>query len=132
MSTLSNEGLTVSINGIDHHFKVALLAMLADNLAAHSLCGFKESMSFAHRICRSCIATTAAIQTTFVESSFELRTPSSHRLHLQDLIRSSFTQISMEYGISHKPNLEEDIPNFSVAENMTSCMTCWKVLSHMK
>ena len=117
MSTLSNEGLTVSINGIDHHLKVALLAMLADNLAAHSLGCFKESMSFAHRICRSCMATTAAIQTNFVESSFELRTPSSHRQHLQDLTGSSCTQKSMEYGINRKSNLE-DIPNFCVAENI--------------
>ena len=70
MSTLSNEGLTVSIYGIDHHIKVALLVILSDNLAAHSLGGFKESMSFAYRICRSCMATTAAIQTNFVESSF--------------------------------------------------------------
>lgn len=73
MKILAKDGLTVSIEGRNRHFKVGLLAILADNLAAHAIGGFKESMSFARRICRSCMATTEQIQTDFLESEFELR-----------------------------------------------------------
>ena len=70
MKLLSENGLTVSIHGKDHHFNVGLLAFLADTLGAHTIGGFKESMSFSHRICRSCMATTEQIQTNFLESDF--------------------------------------------------------------
>ena len=45
---------TIKSNGIDSILK-ALVAFLADNLAAHELGGFKESFSFANRFCRSCL-----------------------------------------------------------------------------
>ena len=85
MIKLSNEGLTVSIEGRDQHFKVGLLAMLADNLGAHSIGGFKECMSFAYRTCRSCMATTEQIQSCFQESDFELRKPDEHQRQLECL-----------------------------------------------
>lgn len=37
MKMLEKDGLTVSVEGRSRHFKVGLLAMLADNLAAHAL-----------------------------------------------------------------------------------------------
>ena len=45
LQKLANMGLTVSIRGRDRNFKVGTLAFLADTLAAHSLGGFKGSMS---------------------------------------------------------------------------------------
>lgn len=55
---LSANGLTIS----DHlQLPVALVAFLADNLAAHTL-GFKESMSFTKRICRTCMSMTEKVQ----------------------------------------------------------------------
>ena len=58
MIKLGNEGLSVSLKGTEHHYKVSLLAFLADNLGAHAVGGFKVSFSFAYQICRSCMATT--------------------------------------------------------------------------
>lgn len=55
-----------------------LLAFLADSLAAHALGGFKESMSFALRICRSCMVTTEQAQNFTKEAECYLRTPSLH------------------------------------------------------
>ena len=72
MQSLATNGLSVTINGNERHFKVGTLACLADTLAIHALGGFKESMSFAYRICRSCMATTEQIQSDFHESNFEL------------------------------------------------------------
>ena len=113
MKLLSENGLTVSIYGKDHHFNVGLLAFLADTLGAHAFGSFQESMSFSHRICRSCMATTEQIQTNFVESDCILRTAMAHRQHVSILDSSA----SVEYGINRQSELE-GIPNFSVAENL--------------
>ena len=58
MVVLSEKGLTVCLNGETHVFKVGVLAVLADTLAAHSIGGFKENIFFAKRISRSCMAST--------------------------------------------------------------------------
>ena len=72
------EGVTVALNGKSQTFFGGLLAFLADNLAAHVLGGFKESMSFALRVCRSCFCTRSMTQTHFTESSCVLRTSDHH------------------------------------------------------
>ena len=72
LRSLHNDKLEVSIGNTCEKYEVALLALLADNLAAHQIGGFKESMSFAHRICRSCMTTTEKAQKYFLESNFEL------------------------------------------------------------
>ena len=46
------DGITVSVDT----YYGALIAFLADTQAAHKVGGFKGSVSFAHRICRSCMA----------------------------------------------------------------------------
>lgn len=115
MQVLSNQGLAVPINGVERNFKVGVLAFLADTLAAHALGGFKGSMSFAYRICRSCMATTEQIQSSFLESDFEVRSAEQHQSHLNDLAGSSSK--SVEYGINRPSELDQ-IPNFSVAENL--------------
>ena len=56
----------------------ALLAVIAGTLASHQLGGFKESTSWALRICRSCMATKETIALHFVEERFELRTALKH------------------------------------------------------
>ena len=57
VKTLYCNGLTVSVGGVDHVLHGGLLDFIADNLAAHLVGGFKQSMSFALRICRGCIMT---------------------------------------------------------------------------
>lgn len=52
-----------------------LLFFLADNLAAHSVGGFKESFSFAKRICHSCMATIPMTQISYCEDDCDLHTP---------------------------------------------------------
>ena len=114
LKTLYLDGITVTISGTEHTFHGGLLAALADNLAAHGLGGFKESHSFALRICRGCMATTESIQTTFVESGFKLRTCESHKLHCALLDTRLHAHYSTTYGINRRSVLE-DVPGFSVA-----------------
>lgn len=63
------------------------------------------------------MATTEQIQSNFVESEFELRTPEEHFRQLQSLSGSAHAANSTKYGINRKSNLD-DIPNFSVAKNI--------------
>ena len=55
---LSSQGFSVTVGGNSYQYRAVLLAFLADNLAAHQIGGFKESMSFSLRICRTCMVTT--------------------------------------------------------------------------
>ena len=55
-------GMDVSVDGKDYTFRGGLLAFLADTAAAHALGGFKESVSFALRVCRSCMITTPQLR----------------------------------------------------------------------
>lgn len=55
IKTLYCNGLTISVGGVDRVLHGGLLAFLADNLAAHLVGGFKQSMSLALCICRGCM-----------------------------------------------------------------------------
>lgn len=91
---LANKGLNVPFQGDYRHFTVAIVAFLADTLAAHALGECKGSMSFAHRICCSCMATTDRIQSCFLESNFELRTAEKHRRQVEE-VSSSYSEKSV-------------------------------------
>ena len=95
----------------------ALIAFLSDTLAAHSLGGFKGSMSFAYRICRSCMVTTEEAQTCFNENDCKLRTPEEHFEQTQLLTGQSKDRNSIEYGINRLSILEE-VPGFSVIHGL--------------
>ena len=80
VNELCRDGIDIQLdNGKIEHYRVVVLAFLADNLGAHQLGDFKESMSFVFRICRSCMATKSNSQGNFNESNFVLRTEAEHR-----------------------------------------------------
>ena len=72
----SDLGLPVSINGKIVHMHGSVLVFSADNLGAHSFCGFLESFS-ARKCCRFCEATKDEVQTVYNENQFCLRTRQS-------------------------------------------------------
>lgn len=92
-----------------------LLAFLANMLAAHAVGGFKESMSFALRICRSCMITTDDAQDTFCESECELHIPELHLDQCQ--LSSESNEMSTWFGINRTSILEE-VPGFSVVTGL--------------
>lgn len=71
-------GIPVSIGGEETVFYGGLLAFLGDTLAAHQVGGFKCSMSFALRVCRSCMITSNQLNDCSSESSCALRTAESY------------------------------------------------------
>ena len=76
LQSLHEDKLEVCVGNNSEKSEVALLAFLADNFAAHQIGGFKESMSFAHRICHSCMATTDKAQ-----NNFTIRTTNPRKAH---------------------------------------------------
>ena len=117
LNGLCKNGISVQRHGGIQHYNVALLSFLADNLGAHQLGGFKESMSFAFRICHSCMATKNHIQTFFNESDFILRDDREHKRQCVILEGSLCVHNSVSFGINRRSILE-DVNNFSVVKNM--------------
>lgn len=116
LKTLYCDGITIGINENQQTLYGVLLAFLADNLAAHALGDFKQSMSFALRICRSCMATTEQAQDFNTEAECHLRTPDlcAEQCDLQGPLCDHH---STNVGISRRSILE-DIPGFSVVTGL--------------
>ena len=117
LKTLFCDGLQVLINDRYHTILGGLLAFLADTLAAHAVGGFKGSMSFALRICRTCMATTADTSTCFKEVDCTLRTAENHFQQCLKLSGPLKDHFSTSFGINRLSILEE-IPYFSVINGL--------------
>ena len=113
LKTLYLDGITVTIDSKQSTYYGGLLVTLADNLGAHSLGGFKESYSFALRICRTCMITGEQAQSTFSESDCQLRTSDEHEEQCQLLSGPLSSHFSTTYGINRRSVLE-DVPGYSV------------------
>ena len=118
LKKLSSDGIVVSLNsGTSHSFKGSLVAFLADNLASHTLGGFKESMAFAFRLCRKCMATKEQSQLHFHSSAFKLRTHDEHIKQCQLLTGPLKDHYSTTYGVCRNSILNT-LPNFSVTSGL--------------
>ena len=111
LKTLYCDGIEVAIDGDTCTIYGGLIAFLADSLAAHAVGGFKESMSFALRICRTCMTTPEESQTCFSEKICELHNPEQH--FNQCLMLEGLLVYSTNFGINRRSILE-DVPGFSV------------------
>ena len=114
LKVLYCDGITTRIGAIEHRFYGGLLAFLADNLAAHAVGGFKQSMSFALRICRTCMITGPKSQTCFSEDCTQLRDPDTHFSQCELLDGPLQAHYSTNFGINRRSILE-NVPGFSVA-----------------
>ena len=93
-------------------YKAALIAFLADNLASHTIGGFKQSMSFTKCFCCSCMATKDEACHYSTAQQFILRTPQQHDVMCEEVKSdtSRTQEKSTEYGINET----------SVLNNVTS------------
>lgn len=117
LKTLYSDGVTLSIGGTERVFYGGLLAFLADNLAAHLVGGFKQSMSFALRICRGCMITRDLSQSCFSEADCSLRSAESHFEQCALLTGPLSSHYSTSYGVNRLSILEE-VPEFSVTSGL--------------
>ena len=85
------------------------LVFIADNLASHSLGGFKESFS-SMRICRTCMITSSSYKGQYDLSSISAK---SHEAQCRQLNGDLYDHYSKVYGINQRSSLL-DIPMFSM------------------
>ena len=117
LKALYCDGIEVSISGNQVTLYGGLLAFLADNLAAHLVGGFKLNMSFALRVCRTCMVTPELLQSCFCEDECMIRTSSSHFEQCLLLSGPLGGHHSVSYGITRLSILEE-VPGFSVIHGL--------------
>ena len=55
LNTLATREISVPVHCVPREFRRALLAFLADNLAANNVGGFKKSFSFSFHWCQKCL-----------------------------------------------------------------------------
>lgn len=117
LKTLYCDGISILVGGKERVFYGGLLAFLADNLAAHLVGGFKQSMSFALRICRGCMITRELSQSCFSEMDCLLRSAESHFEQCALLAGPLSDHHSTSYGVNRLSILEE-VPEFSVTSGL--------------
>ena len=113
LNKLAISGIEVLRNGTKKLYKGALVAFLADNLASHTVGGFKQSMSFARHFCRSCMATKDESRKHFTAENFQSRTPEEHEVMCTEVISDTTGEKSTNYGINERSILN-NVLGFSV------------------
>ena len=116
LNTLTTHGINVNISGHQRNFKGGLMCFLADNLASNLLGGFKESFSFSHRFCRTCMVKTTSYKDKFLSSDFCQRTAEIHKRQCDELDAAEGDlkdHYSKTYGINRRSKLM-CAKNFSV------------------
>lgn len=113
LEVLQTSCVKVSIRGVEHTFKGALLAFLADNLASNTLGGFKLSFSFSFRSCRSCLVPNTKLSDSFFSEGFIPRSKENHEEQCKLLQGPLSEHYSKTYGINFRSCLL-DISYFSM------------------
>ncbi len=114
LNTLATSGVDIAWKSGQEVLHCALVAFLADNLASHLIGGFKLSMSFAFRICRSCMTTREYSRNHFLADMFDLRTTENHSEHCSQVSEGPLADhYSVTYGVCRKSILTS-VKGFSV------------------
>lgn len=113
----SPDGCVFAINGTEHRYRGALLAMPGDTLASNFISGFKEGVGFAYRKCRECLATDDEIQKFFIASKCTVRDEEMHSEIVRGLEASSSVSahLSVNYGVN-RGTVFADINFFQVTK----------------
>jgi hypothetical protein len=102
-------GVNMCINGKNEIIRGTLTAIVADNLACHSVAGLKAA--FGHKVFRKCrffLATEDQIQSLYSYIHFIRRTQSDHEEYCNALLQESIAEhISMVYGVKFNSILNE-------------------------
>ena len=97
---MTTTGVSVTVHGVTHTFKGALLTFVADNLASNDLGGFKKSFSFSYRFCRTCLVTQNTLSSHFTSDSYTNQDMQSHLGHIDEVEEDSTGHYSKTYVIN--------------------------------
>lgn len=107
---LEEEGLFIPV--FARKIKGTVVSIIADNLGAHSICGFVESFSGSY-ICRFCLGQLPEFQEKEVRTgSFKARTKEEHSLHLQAVLESP--RLTHCFGVKRQCALTDKLKHFHV------------------
>lgn len=107
LKTFEVEG--VYIESLGDSVRGSVFAVVADNLAAHGLAGFKESFNSSH-VCRFCLSSKTNMQTTEVNTgNCELRTRDNHDTLVQAL---QMDGDHIDYGVKSSCALSDCLAYF--------------------
>ena len=107
-------GTAVTFDDENRILHGGLVAFLADTLAAHQVGGYKCSMSYALRVCRSCMITSEQLQGCFSELTCVMRNSDSYFEQCSLINGPLCEQYSTMYGIT----ILEEVPGFSVIKRL--------------
>ncbi|XP_034256858.1 uncharacterized protein LOC117654365 [Thrips palmi] len=116
----SEEGVTFTVMGKKRVFRAVMVDHNADNPAAASIGGFKES-HFANCCCRQCYVTSEEMFSSFDEKDFVRRDKESHEKHVAEVEEyiekkcKTKPSPSVTYGINSRSALM-DIPTCDVTK----------------
>lgn len=107
---LKEEGLFIPAFG--RKIRDTIVSVIADNLGAHSICGFLESFSGSH-VCRFCLGQLSEFQEKEVRTgSFQARTKQEYSLHLQAALESP--TLTHCFGVKRQCALTDKLKYFHV------------------
>lgn len=128
----SFEDDSIFVPSLGKAVKGTILAVVADNLGAHSIAGFVKSFSSSH-FCRFCIGETSQIQEHEVgEGLFPLRTKSSHAMHVEAAL-SDLVHIH-HLGVKRQCPISDILSHFDATSGypLMLCMICLRGLYHFR
>jgi len=116
LTFLAEQGIVLERTDVTVTLHGALSAVVADNLAAHSIGGYLESFSSIHP-CRFCIIRKDKLKCEFVYNQAHLRTAASYDSQCLSVSRDqSFQSV---YGLKRKSALNA-VPHFHVISGLPS------------
>ena len=111
---LSEQGITINVDGCDIKVYFECILILEDNLGLNSICGFSESFT-ATRYCRICSGTYCMCQEMIRENESLIRTVESYE---RDVLAANFVLA----GIKERCVFNQ-LKNFHITENISFDVT---------
>ena len=102
----------VTVNSLEHTFHSAVFDVFRGQPREQCSWGFKESLSFAFRFCRSCYVTNNTCK-TLLSAEIKLRSDEKHRGECELVSGPFHEHYSRTYGINRCSALL-DIPYYSM------------------
>ncbi|XP_045210242.2 uncharacterized protein LOC123561730 [Mercenaria mercenaria] len=113
------QGITITVSGVNHFIKGSCLCFIGDNSAAHEFGGFKIGVGFSFKKCRECECTFRDMQSQFHERLLIKRSKETYERACNELLQADTQHmrgiLSTNYGISQR-SVASDFPNFDITK----------------
>jgi hypothetical protein len=98
MKLEEDEGISITVQGVQHNIRGTISLVCADNLASWSLGGYK-ALASALRKCRFCMAVAEDMASKFLSEEFQPRTRITHSSHCAYVGGPLHEHVATTYGV---------------------------------